>query len=79
MKINPGFFSSSYFQYAVKTFPLNYCVSRKLSDFSLLNQKLPLLSSIKYTQALPNFTCGLKNDSKKNVIYIKLYEFINRK
>ena len=73
VKINPGFFSSSYFQYAVKTYPLNYSVSRKLSDFSFLNQKLPLINPVKYIPALPNFTYGLKDDSKKKMLYLQNY------
>ena len=38
VKINPGFFSISYYQYAVKTFPLNFDVARKISDFTFLFQ-----------------------------------------
>ena len=73
VKINPGFFSISYYQYAVKTYPLNYDVVRKVSDFTFLNQKLPLIHPVVYTPALPNFAYGLKDDSPKKMLYIQNY------
>ena len=73
VKINPGFFSISYYQYAVKTYPLNFDVARKVSDFTFLNQKLPLIHPVVYTPALPNFTYGLKDDSPKKMLYIQNY------
>ena len=73
VKINPGFFSFSYFQYTVKTYPLNYCVLRKVSDFSFLNQKLPLIHPAMYTPSLPHFAYGLKDDSPKKILYIQNY------
>ena len=72
-KINPGFFSISYYQYSVKTYPLNYDVSRKVSDFSYLNQKLPLINPVIYIPSLPNFQYGLKDDSPKKILYIQNY------
>ena len=73
VKINPGFFSFSYFQYTIKTYPLNYCVLRKVSDFSFLNQKLPLIHPAMYTPSLPHFAYGLKDDSPKKILYIQNY------
>ena len=73
VKINPGFFSISYYQYSVKTFPLNYSVSRKVSDFSFLSQKLPLIHPVRYTPSLPSFQYGLKDDSPKKMLYIQYF------
>ena len=73
IKINPGFFSRSYFQYTIKIFPLKHSVSRKVSDFTFLDQKLPLINPIKYIPSLPNFTFGLKDDSPKKMRYIQNY------
>jgi len=73
VKINPGFFSLSYYQYEVKTYPLNYDVLRKVSDFIFLNQKLPLIHPLVYTPAFPSFQYGLKDDSPKKMRYIQNY------
>ena len=73
VKINPGFFSISYYQYSVKTFPLNYNVSRKVLDFSFLSQKLPLIHPVRYTPSLPSFQYGLKDDSPKKMLYIQYF------
>ena len=73
VKINPGFFSISYFQYQVTTLPLNYCVTRKLSDFLFLNQKLPLIHPVIYTPLFPVFHYGVKDDSPKKIRYIQNY------
>ena len=73
VKVNPGFFSFSYYQYTVKTYPLNYAVLRKVSDFSFLNQKLPLIHPAMYTPSLPHFSYGLKDDSPKKMLYIQNY------
>ena len=73
VKINPGFFSLSYYQYEVKTYPLNYDVFRKVSDFIFLNQKLPLIHPLVYTPSIPSFQYGLKDDSPKKMRYLQNY------
>ena len=73
VKINPGFFYASYFQYKVTTNPLNYTVIRKLSDFHFLNQKLPLIHPVIYTPLFPVFHYGVKDDSPKKLRYIQNY------
>ena len=73
IRINPGFFSISYFQYKVTTLPLNYSVIRKLSDFLFLNDKLPLIHPVKYTPLFPTFHYGVKDDSPKKLRYIQNY------
>ena len=73
VKINPGFFYASYFQYKVTTNPLNYNVIRKLSDFHFLNQKLPLIHPVVYTPLFPVFHYGVKDDSPKKLRYIQNY------
>ena len=73
VKINPGFFSLSYYQYEVKTYPLNYDVLRKVSDFIFLNQKLPLIHPLVYTPSIPSFQYGLKDDSPKKMRYLQNY------
>ena len=73
IKINPGFFSISYYQYKVTTNPLNYSVTRKLSDFLFLNQKLPLIHPVIYTPLFPVFHYGVKDDSPKKIRYIQNY------
>ena len=73
VKINPGFFSFSYFQYTVKTFPLYFNVLRKVSDFIFLSQKLPLIHPVVYIPSLPHFQYGLKDDSPKKIRYLQNY------
>ena len=73
VKINPGFFSLNYFQYKVTTYPLNYEVTRKLSDFIFLNEKLPLIHPVIYTPLFPIFHYGVKDDSPKKLRYITNY------
>ena len=72
-KINPGIFYSSYYQYNVKTLPLNYDVVRKLDDFTFLYAKLPSLYPGIYNPLLPSFEFGLKDDSPKKMLYIQNY------
>ena len=73
VKVNPGFFSSSYYQYTVQTKPLNYKVVRKVSDFTFLNQVLPLFNPSIYNPVLPTFEYGLKDDSPKKMLLIQNY------
>ena len=73
VKVNPGFFSSSYYQYKVHTDPLGYKVIRKLSDFSFLYQTLPLFNSSVFNPVLPNSEFGLKDDSPKKMLYLQNY------
>ena len=73
VKINPGFFSSSYYQYTVQTNPLNYKVIRKLSDFTFLSQILPLFNPYIFNPVLPSFEFGLKDDSPKKMLLIQNY------
>ena len=73
VKINPGFFSSSYYQYTVQTNPLGYKVIRKLSDFMFLNEIIPLFNSYSFNPSLPSFEFGLKDDSPKKMLYIQNY------
>ena len=73
VKINPGFFSSSYYQYTVQTNPVGYKAVRKLSDFIFLNEILPLFNSSVFNPVLPNFEFGLKDDSPKKMLYIQNY------
>ena len=73
VKVNPGFFSLSYFQYKVTTYPLNFSTTRKLSDFLFLNEKLPLIHPVIYTPLFPVFHYGVKDDSPKKLRYIQNY------
>ena len=73
VKINPGFFSSSYYQYTVQTNPLGYKVIRKLSDFIFLNEILPLFNIYAFNPSLSTFEFGLKDDSPKKMLYIQNY------
>ena len=72
VKINPGFFSSSYYQYTIETSPLGYKVVRKLSDFTFLEQVLPLFNSSVFIPSLPNFEYGLKDYAPKKCYYYKI-------
>ena len=72
-KINPGIFSASYYQYNVKTSPVEYNVVRKLDDFTFLYSKLPLLYPELFNPLLQNFEFGLKDDSPKKMLYIQNY------
>ena len=73
VKVNPGFFSFSYYQYTVRTNPVRFNVLRKVSDFIFLSQKLPLIHPVIYTPSLPHFAYGLKDDSPKKMRYIQNY------
>ena len=73
VKVNPGFFSSSYYQYTVQTKPLNFKVVRKVSDFTFLNQVLPLFYPSIYNPVLPTFEFGLKDESPKKMLLIQNY------
>ena len=72
-RIKPGFFSSAYYQYTVKTFPLNFIVVRKVSDFTFLSQKLPLIHPVVYTPELPSFSFGVKDDSEEKIKFFQNY------
>ena len=73
IKVNPGIFSSSYYQYDVQTIPIGYKVVRKVSDFTFLYETLPLFNSAVFNQVLPHFEFGLKDDSPKKMLYIQNY------
>lgn len=73
VKVNPGFFSSSYYQYTVQTKPLNFKVVRKVSDFTFLNQVLPLFNPSIYNPVLPTFEYGLRDDSPKKMLLLQNY------
>ena len=73
VKINPGFFSYSYYQYTVQTSPLGYKVIRKLSDFSFLEEILPLFNSSKFIPSLPNFEYNLEDYSPKKMLLLENY------
>ena len=72
-KVNPGIFSSSYYQYDVQTNPIGYKVVRKVSDFTFLYETLPLFNSAVFNPILPHFEFGLKDDSPKKMLYIQNY------
>ena len=73
IKVNTGFFSSSYYQYDVQTNPVGYKVVRKLSDFTFLYETLPLINPAVFNPVLPHFEFGLKDDSPKKMLYIQNY------
>jgi len=73
VKVKDGFFSSSYYNYTVKTSPLGFSVIRKVSDFSFLYETLPIINSAVFNPALPHFEFGLKDDSPKKMLYIQNY------
>ena len=73
VKINPGFFSSSYYQYTIQTNPLGYKVVRKLSDFSFLQEIIPLFNASVFNPPLPNFEFGLKDFSPKKMLLLENY------
>ena len=72
-RVKQGFFSMAYYQYTVKTYPMNYNVIRKVSDFSFLSKKLPLINPAIYTPELPSFPFSLKDDSPKKMRFIQNY------
>ena len=72
-RIKLGFFSIAYYQYTVKTFPLNFNVLRKLSDFTFLSQKLPLIHPLVYTPELPTFSFGVRDDSEEKMRFLQNY------
>ena len=73
VKVKAGIFSSSYYQYTVKTDPVGYNVVRKLSDFTFLYETLPIINSAVFNPVLPHFEFGLKDDSPKKMLYIQNY------
>ena len=73
VKINPGLFSSSYYQYTVEIHPANFKVVRKVSDFTFLYEILPIFNGAVFNPVLPNFEFGLKDDSSKKMLYIQNY------
>ena len=73
VKVKAGIFSSSYYQYLVKTSPVGYKVVRKLSDFTFLYETLPLFNTAVFNPILPHFEFGLKDDSTKKMLYIQNY------
>ena len=72
-KVKLGLFSAAYYQYSVKTAPVNYNVKRKIDDFTFLYSKLPLLNPGVFNPVLPHFEFGLKDDSPKKMLYIQNY------
>ena len=62
-----GFFSS-YAQYDIVTFPINYNVQRKLSDIEFLYETLPNFNKAKFNPLLPKFPRGLDDDSDKKLL-----------
>ena len=73
VKVKDGFFSSSYFNYTVKTSPVGYSVVRKLSDFTFLYETLPIINPGVFNPILPHFEFGLKDDAPKKMLYIQNY------
>ena len=73
VKVKDGFFSSSYYNYTIKTSPVGYSVVRKLSDFTFLYETLPIINSGVFNPVLPHFEFGLKDDSPKKMLYIQNY------
>jgi sorting nexin-7/30/sorting nexin-8 len=73
VKAKDGFFSSSYYNYTIKTSPVGYSVVRKLSDFTFLYEILPIINSGVFNPVLPHFEFGLKDDSPKKMLYIQNY------
>ena len=55
-KVKLGLFSAAYYQYSVKTAPVNYNVKRKVDDFTFLYSKLPLLNPGVFKQIYGAFT-----------------------
>ena len=72
-RIKPGFFSISYYQYVIKVYPLNIQVVRKVSDFYILSQKLPLIDPVSYIPELPTFSFGVKDDSPEKLRFYQNY------
>ena len=72
-RVNPGFFAFTYYQYVIKTYPLNYEVVRKVSDFTFLSQKLPLIDPVAYIPELPTFSFGVKDDSPEKIRFFQNY------
>ena len=72
-RVKGGIFSQAYYQYKVETKPLDFCVTRKVSDFTFLHETLPLINNIVFNPVLPHFEFGLKDDSPKKMLYIKNY------
>ena len=70
-KIKSGFFSIAYYQYTVKTYPLGFNVTRKISDFSFLAQKLKLINPVKYIPEIPTFSFGTKDNSPEKIRFIQ--------
>ena len=73
VKVKDGFFSSSYFNYTIKTNPVGYSAIRKVSDFTFLYETLPIINSAVFNPTLPHFEFGLKDDSPKKMLYIQNY------
>ena len=73
VKVKDGFFSSSYYNYTVKTSPVGYSVIRKVSDFTFLYETLPIINGAVFNPTLPHFEFGLKDDSPKKLLYIRNY------
>ena len=73
VKVKDGFFSSSYYNYTVKTSPVGYSVIRKVSDFTFLYETLPIINGAVFNPTLPHFEFGLKDDSPKKLLYIQNY------
>ena len=72
-RVKPGFFSISYYQYVIKVYPLNIQVVRKVSDFYILSQKLPLIDPVSYIPELPTFSFGVKDDSPEKIRFYQNY------
>ena len=72
VKIKDGFFSSSYYNYTIKTNPIGYNVVRKVSDFTFLYETLPIINGAVFNPTLPHFEFGLKDDSPKKYCIYKI-------
>ena len=73
VRVKPSGFSFSYFQYNIETYPIGYCVVRKLSDIELLYETLPKFNKAKFNPLLTKFPIGLADDSDKKLLFLKYY------
>lgn len=73
VRIKQSLLQLPYYQYDMKTDPVDFKVVRKLSDFTFLYEVLPLFNGGAFNPVLPHFEFGLKDDSPKKMLYIQNY------
>ena len=73
VRIKQSLLQLPYYQYDMKTDPVDFKVVRKLSDFTFLYEVLPLFNGGVFNPVLPHFEFGLKDDSPKKMLYLQNY------